>query len=139
MAANLTSPPLPRLSRILIIVGALSLLAATQLSALGFHALDKVLTAQQLESWHWATELQFHQSLGLILIALIAPRLGSPVLLNWAAGIMILGLFLFSGTIYVNSLGILPIGQLAPFGGGSFMVAWLLVAIAAFRARTTAG
>jgi uncharacterized membrane protein YgdD (TMEM256/DUF423 family) len=28
------------------------------------------------------------------------------------------------------------VGQFAPFGGGSFMLAWLLVAIAAFRARS---
>lgn len=140
MAAVLpSSPPLPRLSKVLIIIGGLSLLAATQLSALGFHALSKTLTPQQIEAWQWATELQFHQSLGLILIALLAPRLGNPKLLIAAAGIMVLGLVLFCGTIYVNTLGILPVGQLAPFGGGSFMVAWLLVAIAAFRARSGAG
>jgi uncharacterized membrane protein YgdD (TMEM256/DUF423 family) len=109
------------------------------LSAFGFHGLPKVATPQQVESWHWATELQFHQSLGLILIALLAPRLGNPRLLTAAAGIMILGLVLFCGTIYVNTLGILPVGQLAPFGGGSFMLAWLLVAIAAFRARSGTG
>ncbi len=126
---------LPPLSRVLLIIGSLSLLAATQLSALGFHALTNVLSPQQQESWHWATELQFYHSLGLILLALLAPRLGNSRLLAWAGGIMTLGLLLFSGTIYVNSLGLAPVGQLAPLGGGSFMLAWLLVAIAAFRAR----
>jgi uncharacterized membrane protein YgdD (TMEM256/DUF423 family) len=140
MSSVLPSPAeLPRLSRVFLVVGALSLLAATQLSALGFHALSNRLTPAQLEAWHWATELQFHQSLGLILVALLAARLGSPRLLAAAGAIMILGLFLFSGTIYVNTLGILPVGQLAPLGGGSFMLAWLLVAIAAFRARSSAG
>ena len=129
---------LPRVSRILLIIGSLSLLSATQLSALGFHALTNVLTPQQIESWHWATELQFYHSIGLILLALIAPRLGNPKLVAWAGGIMTLGLPLFSGTIYVNSLGLAPVGQFAPFGGGSFRLAWLLVAIAAFRARPQA-
>lgn len=127
-----------RSSRILLIIGSLSLLSATQLSAIGFHALDDVLTPQQLESWHWATELQFYHSLGLILLALIAPRLGNPKLVAWAGGIMTLGLILFSGSIYVNLLGLAPVGQVAPFGGSSFMLAWLLVAIAAFRARPQA-
>ena len=130
----MSSVSLPPVSRVLLIIGSLSLLAATQLSAIGFHALDNVLTPQQLESWHWATELQFYHSLGLILLALLAPRLGNTKLVAWAGGIMTLGLILFSGTIYVNLLGLAPVGQFAPMGGGSFMLAWLLVAIAAFRA-----
>jgi len=130
---------MPTVSRVLLIIGSLSLLAANQLSALGFHALDKVLTADQQEAWHWAAQQQFYHSLGLILLALLAPRLGNPKLVAWAGGIMTLGLLLFSGTIYVNSLGLAPVGQLAPFGGGSFMLAWLLVAIAAFRAKPGTG
>lgn len=121
-------------SRTLLVIGSLSLLTATQLSALGFHALADRLTTQQQEAWHWATELQFYHSLGLILLALLAPRLGKSWLLTLAGGLMTLGLLLFSGTIYVNSLGLAPVGQLAPLGGGSFMLAWFLVAIAAFRA-----
>ena len=135
----MSSVPLPPVSRVLLIIGSLSLLTATQLSALGFHALSNVLTPQQQAAWHWATELQFYHSLGLILLALIAPALGNSRLVAWAGGIMTLGLVLFSGTIYVSSLGLAPVGQLAPAGGGSFMLAWLLVAIAAFRARTTTG
>jgi|GEM_PF-468834 len=138
MPTALSSVSLPRLSRVLLIIGSLSLLTATQLSALGFHALKNVLTPAQQASWHWATELQFYHSLGLILLALIAPRLGNSPLVAWAGGLMALGLVLFSGTIYVNSLGLAPLGQFAPLGGGSFMLAWLLVAIAAFRTRTEA-
>lgn len=126
---------LPAVSRVLLIVGCLSLLAATQLSAIGFHALTNVLTVPQQASWRWATELQFYHSLGLILLALLVPRLGNSRLVTWAGGIMTLGLFLFSGTLYVSLLGLAPLGQFAPLGGGSFMLAWLLVAIAAFRAR----
>jgi uncharacterized membrane protein YgdD (TMEM256/DUF423 family) len=120
---------------VLLIIGSLSLLSATQLSALGFHALSNVLTPEQQESWHWATELQFYHSLGLVLLALLAAPLGNSRLLTAAGALMIAGLLLFSGSIYVNLLGLAPVGQVAPLGGGSFMLAWLLVAIAAFRAR----
>ena len=127
---------LSRASRVLLIIGSLSLLSATQLSALGFHALRNVLTEAQQESWHWATELQFYHSLGLVLLALLAAPLGNSRLVTIAGALMIVGLLVFSGSIYVNLLGLAPVGQVAPFGGGSFMLAWLLVAITAFRARS---
>jgi uncharacterized membrane protein YgdD (TMEM256/DUF423 family) len=128
---------LSRVARVLLIIGSLSLLSATQLSALGFHALRNVLTPEQQASWHWATQLQFYHSLGLVLLALLAAPLGNSRLVTIAGGLMIVGLLVFSGSIYVNLLGLAPVGQVAPFGGGSFMLAWLLVAVAAFRARRT--
>jgi uncharacterized membrane protein YgdD (TMEM256/DUF423 family) len=138
MSTAISSVSLPPVSRVLLIIGSLSLLTATQLSAIGFHALSKVLTPAQQAAWHWATELQFYHSLGLILLALLAPRLGNSRLVAWAGGFMTLGLLLFSGNIYSTSLSLVPpqVGQLAPMGGGSFMLAWLLVAIAAFRTRS---
>jgi uncharacterized membrane protein YgdD (TMEM256/DUF423 family) len=134
------SVSLSRLSRVLLVIGSLSLLVATQLSALGFHALGNVLTEAQRESWHWATEMQFYHSLGLILLALLAAPLGESRLVTAAGSLMIIGLLLFSGSIYLNLLGLAPVGQVAPFGGSSFMLAWLIVAIAAFRTgRRSAG
>lgn len=130
---------LPHASRVLLIIGSLLLLSATQLSALGFHALDEVLSPQQKAAWQWATEMQFYHSLGLVLLALLAPALGNSRLVTAAGAFMVLGLAVFSGGIYVSSLGWLPVGPFVPFGGGSFMLAWLLVAIAAFRARPASG
>ncbi|MEZ5565533.1 MAG: DUF423 domain-containing protein [Gammaproteobacteria bacterium] len=127
---------LTRASRVFLVIGCLSLMASNILSALGFHALNNVLTPAQRASWHWATELQFYHSLGLILLAVLIPLLGNSRLVTLAGAIMTVGLVLFSGSIYVNSLGLAPVGQFAPFGGGSFMLAWLLVAIAAIRHRT---
>ena len=129
--------PLSGPSKTFLVIGGLSLLVVTQLSAIGFHALNDVLTPEKRASWQWATQMQFYHSLGLILLALLAPRLGNSRLVTLAGGLMVLGLVLFSGSIYLGSLGIAPVGQFAPFGGGSFMVAWLLVAIAAIRTSTS--
>jgi uncharacterized membrane protein YgdD (TMEM256/DUF423 family) len=124
-----------RLARTLIIVGALSLLTATQLSALGFHALNDVFGPGDKESWGWANQLQFYQSLGLVLLGVVATRLGDSWLLAAAGGLICLGLVLFSGSIYLATTGVLPgAGSVAPLGGGSFMLAWLLAAIAVVRA-----
>jgi uncharacterized membrane protein YgdD (TMEM256/DUF423 family) len=124
---------MPRTARILTVIGAVSLMIATQLSALGFHALDLEPAAK--ESWNWGNQLQFYQSLGLVVIGLLAARLGESKLLAAAGALLVVGLCLFSGSIYLQTTGLVPgAGAVAPMGGGSFMVAWLLVAIAVFRA-----
>lgn len=127
---------MPSSSRTLMIIGSLSLLVAVQLSALGAHALTGVLTPQKLQSWIWATQLQTYHSLGLLMIGLLLMHLRGSQLLLWAGGLMTLGLFLFSGSIYYDALlGPSFIAKIPPFGGMSFMLAWLLVAIAVFRHR----
>jgi len=124
---------MPLAARILMIIGALSLLMATQLSALGFHALDLGPAAR--ESWNWGNQLHFYQSLGLVLIGLLLARPGASRLLLAAGALLVAGLCLFSGSIYLQTTGLVPgAGTVAPLGGGAFMVAWLLVAIAVFRA-----
>jgi uncharacterized membrane protein YgdD (TMEM256/DUF423 family) len=126
---------LNRTARILIVIGSLSLLTATQLSALGFHALNDVFGPGDKESWGWANQLQFYQSLGLVLLGLVASRIGDSLLLAGAGILICVGLLLFSGSIYLATTGILPgAGSVAPAGGVSFMLAWLLAAIAVFRA-----
>lgn len=119
--------------KVFIIAACLLLLSGAQLGALGVHALTDVLTPQQQNSWELAVQYQQVHSLGLILIALLQFKLGPQKLMTWAAGIMLAGIFLFSGSIYLSALGISVAAAVAPFGGSSFMLAWLLLAIAIYR------
>jgi uncharacterized membrane protein YgdD (TMEM256/DUF423 family) len=121
-------------NKVFLVAACLLLLTGVQLGALGAHALTDRLTPQKINSWELAVQYQLVHSLGLIAIVLLRDRLGSGQLLQWAGFIMLGGIFLFSGSIYASALGLPAFSQIAPFGGGSFMVAWLLVAIAAFRA-----
>ena len=55
-------------------------------------------------------------------------------LLVWAGVIMFVGIVLFCGSLYANALtGQRGWGMVAPFGGTAFIVAWVLVAVAASR------
>jgi uncharacterized membrane protein YgdD (TMEM256/DUF423 family) len=126
---------MPRLSRILIIIGGVSLSIAFMLSAYGLHGLEGVLPPEKMRSWNWANQLQVYNSLGLVVLGILATHLRSK-LLPWIGGLIVLALFLFSGSIYVTCLGAPAIiGEVAPLGGSSFMLAWLLVAFVAWRAR----
>jgi uncharacterized membrane protein YgdD (TMEM256/DUF423 family) len=128
---------MPTFSRALLLIAGLSLMSAAMLSAYGFHGLPGKVSDAQLASWDWANELQFVHSIGLILIGLMLRFEPGSRLLRGAAVLMIVGLVLFSGSIYAEVLGAPPaIGQVAPMGGSSFMLGWLLTGIAGLRLRS---
>jgi uncharacterized membrane protein YgdD (TMEM256/DUF423 family) len=125
-----------KIDRTFIIIGALSLTAAAMLGAYGVHGLADSIPPTKQQSWGWAVEMQSYHSLGLLLIACLAKPLGQPVLLSLAGWIFIAGILLFSGSIYLDVLGVSEsIGQIAPTGGTSFMVGWVVVALAAWKSR----
>ena len=116
---------------LLVGYAAISLFIATVLGAVGSHALD--IPADKMESWQLAVQYQMVHSLGMIMLSNMYGRYGEP-LLQYAAFIIGLGIILFSGSIYVTTLGgPAAIGQAAPYGGSSFMLGWVLVAAGCIR------
>ena len=124
-----------RISKVFIVSACLLLLTGVQLGALGAHALTDILTPTQINSWELAVQYQLVHSLGLIMIALLVQKFGPSKFMAWSGGLMLVGIFLFSGSIYASALGLSIAAQVAPFGGICFMVAWLLLAIAVYRCR----
>jgi uncharacterized membrane protein YgdD (TMEM256/DUF423 family) len=115
-----------------IIIGALSLTLATMLSAYGFHGLAGEISAAKQASWGWAVQIQSYHSLGLILVAALSHQWSGSMLLKGAGALIIAGMLIFSGSIYAEILGAPEaIGEIAPYGGTSIMLAWALVALAA--------
>ncbi len=127
---------MPKVSRVLFLIAGISLALAGMLSAYGFHGLPGKVPDAKIASWEWANRMQFYHSLGLILVGLLLARMPRSLLLKGAGGLMLIGLVLFSGGIYAEILGAPEVVTApVPAGGGSFMLSWLLVAIAGFRAR----
>lgn len=106
---------------------------ATACGAFGAHALRAHLAPERLQLWETAVRYQFLQSLGLLGIGL-AMRSTDGSLLHLAAALMVVGLVLFSGSLYLLALGApRPIGVLTPLGGLAWIVAWLVFAWAVWR------
>jgi uncharacterized membrane protein YgdD (TMEM256/DUF423 family) len=127
---------MPKLSRVFFLIAGISLMVAAMLSAYGVHGLPGKVPDAKLQSWAWANQFQFFHSIGLILIGLLLRHEPRSLLLRSAAALMMIGLILFSGSIYAEVLGApAAIGEVAPLGGSSFMLAWLLTGIAGFRIR----
>jgi uncharacterized membrane protein YgdD (TMEM256/DUF423 family) len=119
-------------TRALIAAGIL-LALATACGAFGAHALKAHLAPERLALWETAVRYQFLQSLGLLGIALtMRTRDGSA--LHLAAGLILAGIVLFCGSLYLMSLGgPRPLGVLTPLGGLAWIAGWLVFVYAVWR------
>jgi uncharacterized membrane protein YgdD (TMEM256/DUF423 family) len=120
------NPQASFLARFILVSGALFALLAVVLGAFGAHGLEKQLTAQALQRYETGVTYQFYHSLGLLLLGTLILCLPEKAKqLRWVAYGFILGIILFSGSLYAYAMsGITSLGMITPFGGMSFIIAW---------------
>ncbi len=116
------------------LIAALSGLLAVILAAIGSHIIPQDnLFAQKL----WATALQMHMFHTIALLgiaALIQPD--SPRLMPWSGILMMLGILLFSGSLYLRAGGFVSVpGLVTPLGGLLLMAGWLVLVLTLIRKR----
>ncbi len=120
--------------RALVVIGALLAAIAVVLGAFGAHALQERLSERALATWDTGVQYHFIHALALLLLAALWSHLAS----GWAtasAVAFVLGILLFAGSLYALALGAPRVlGAIAPLGGTAFILGWLGLAIAAWRA-----
>jgi uncharacterized membrane protein YgdD (TMEM256/DUF423 family) len=113
----LRQPVTTRIALLVAIAGA----SAVLLGAFGAHALRDVLDARQHELWHTAVDYHIWHALALALAVALGRGRGR----KWAIGAFVLGIVLFSGSLYALALGAPRwTGIITPFGGVAFVVGW---------------
>jgi len=119
-----------------IATGALLMLLGVMLGAFGAHGLREHLTPQRLASFQTGVHYQMLHAIGLMLVGLASRAAGAGSALRWSARLMLAGIALFSGSIYLMTAGAPRwLGAVTPVGGVSFMVAWALLARHALAAQ----
>jgi uncharacterized membrane protein YgdD (TMEM256/DUF423 family) len=104
---------------------ALSGAIAVILGAFAAHSLKNSLTPQMLDIYQTAVLYQFIHTLALL--GAINLPLGERSL-HWAVRCFMLGIVLFSGSLYLIAVtGISVLGIITPIGGSAFIVGWLLL------------
>ncbi len=120
--------------RLLIVCGALGAALSVVLGAFGAHGLKTRLTPAMLATFETGVQYQFYHSLGLILVGIVLHTVKASTLVSAAGGLMLVGILLFSGSLYLICFtGIRSFGMIAPLGGTAFIAAWLLLAIGVLR------
>jgi uncharacterized membrane protein YgdD (TMEM256/DUF423 family) len=130
-------------ARFYLLVSAISGLLGVTLGAFGAHGLKKVVTSDMLAAYQTGVQYQFIHSLVLLALAILMLTLTSKHAvmgkLRWSANLMIVGVLLFSGSLYTMTFmsvsGGFPawLGLITPMGGLTFILAWALLAVAAFK------
>ncbi|BAY33040.1 hypothetical protein NIES37_06260 [Tolypothrix tenuis PCC 7101] len=102
--------------------------------AFGAHALREKISERSLEIFDTGTRYQMYHALALLVVALLLSRTESPPATLVASGwLFIIGIAIFSGSLYALSLtGVKSLGAIAPIGGAAFIAGWGALAIAAW-------
>lgn len=110
---------------LIIAFGAFNAFIAVAAGAFAAHGLRDVLSPEYLSTFKTAADYQMMHGIGMILIGLISRQ--NPNRCNFAAAaFMLLGIILFSGSLYLLTLtGIRWLGMITPLGGTCFLIAWL--------------
>lgn len=114
---------------------------AVALGAFGAHGLKKIAAPEQLQTFETAVRYQFYHVFALALAGIMVYySIGN--LAYWAGIFFIIGIILFSGSLYLLTyFGISGndsmrwIGAVTPFGGLSFIAGWILLALSVFKIK----
>lgn len=117
---------------VLIVAGIYGMLSVI-LGAFGAHAFKDILSLEKLASFETGVRYQMYHAIVLLVIGLVL-SFTSP-LEKWAAICLILGVFLFSFSIYFLSfaehwnVNLRFLGPITPLGGLLMIIGWSLLII----------
>jgi uncharacterized membrane protein YgdD (TMEM256/DUF423 family) len=108
-------------TRVALLIGVTGA-SAVLLGAFGAHALRDALDARGTELWHTAVNYHAWHALALA----VAAGLGRGRSGRVAMAAFVVGIVLFSGSLYALALGAPRwVGIITPFGGLAFVAGWL--------------
>ena len=116
-----------------IIIGALLSALGIALGAFGSHSLKTKLNPDELVVYDIATRYLMYHALGIISLGILAFNVPESVV-EVPVILMLIGIVLFSGSLYLISIkGYTKLGVITPLGGTAFIVSWVLLAINIFK------
>lgn len=113
-------------------IGSALLALAVLIGAFGAHALRDRLDAYASGIYERAVFYHFIHALGILAIGIaIDAHAASAALARVSAALLLVGIVVFSGSLYALALsGIRKLGAITPLGGIAFVAGWVTFAIA---------
>ena len=111
-------------------IGAVFLALAVLIGAFGAHALGDRLDAYSRGVYETGVMYHFFHALGILIVSIL-PRVGALTesRASLVCSLLAAGILLFSGSLYTLAIsGVRMLGAVTPFGGISFIAAWVLLA-----------
>ncbi|WP_109698764.1 DUF423 domain-containing protein [Chitinophaga deserti] len=116
-------------------LGALSVI----LGAFGAHKLKELVPPETVSTFQTGVTYQFYHVFALLAVGILYAHLPSPSLI-WAGRLFLLGILLFSGSLYVltflkatETVGLRGIGAITPIGGLLFIAGWICLLVGVLK------
>jgi len=120
--------------KIFLAIAACSGFLAVALGAFGAHGLRNKLDQSLMSAYETGVQYHFYHTFAILAIALLIRELGEKTLLVFSGYAFLIGILLFSGSLYAMALGGPRwLGPITPLGGLAFLIAWLLMLVAVIR------
>lgn len=117
-----------------LVLGSLLMSLAIGFGAFGAHGLKSLVSAEMLKVFHTGVEYQFYHALGMFVVAFCAYFKPEESYINIAGILMLVGVIIFSFSLYILVLFNVPmLGMITPIGGVTMMIAWILLLIGIIR------
>ncbi len=121
-------------ARLFLTLGGINAALVVMLGAFGAHGLKARLAPDMLAVYQTGVHYHLFHALGLLAVGLVATQILDSATLRWSGWLMLAGIVLFSGSLYVLSIsGLRWLGAVTPFGGLSFIVSWVLFVVAVVK------
>ncbi len=115
------------------ISGAVFGLLGVALGAFGAHSLKGILSPDMLANFETGVRYQMYHTMALLAVAWAVTRWPGG-LTNAAGWLFIIGIVIFSGSLYILSLsGVRWLGAITPIGGIALIAGWACLIVAAVR------
>lgn len=122
-------------------IGSIAALLAVVLGAFAAHGLQSKISPDQITVFQTGVRYHFFHTFGIFIIALLLQKKENPWLTK-AAWSFVLGIILFSGSLYILScrewLGLVNwkwLGPVTPIGGLFFIIGWAFLFLANFKQK----
>ena len=115
-------------------LGAVGGLLTVALGAFGAHGLKGRVDPALLANWNTAADYLGLHALAILACGLTLLHRPEAGLVNWAGWAFVIGVCLFSGSLFAMTLtGLRQLGLITPIGGVILILAWALLAVGAAR------
>jgi len=116
--------------KLFFITGSLLGMFAVILGAFAAHGLQQSVDAKRLAVFHTGVDYQFYHSFALLVTGMLMHTFSTSRLLKAAGIAFIVGILIFSGSLYLYVFTANKVfGMIAPIGGTAFIVGWLLLTL----------
>jgi uncharacterized membrane protein YgdD (TMEM256/DUF423 family) len=114
-------------------------MGGTVRGAFGAHKLKELVPPETVGTFQTGVTYQFYHVFALLAVGLLYAHIPAPQLV-WAGRLFLIGILLFSGSLYVltflkatETVGLRGIGAITPIGGLCFIAGWVMLLLGVLK------